>query len=220
MNFPTYFDFVVLVALLLSLAVGDLLLSRKHSEPTMHKMGRGDTIKGYLLTARVAIDIIFSILLNITMFYLSMTLVYSSILIINSDFFSSVILKNAISGALLLLSFSAISFSLHILFFYFGGFIRSAMERHISARSWPKIIDYLYYSIGALFLLFLLFEYGGSGASNGLKLATQIVSGTFLLNAKLIKTSIEIFPEKFASERVAVRGIFGSDLIGLDNSKR
>ncbi len=85
---------------------------------------------------------------------------------------------------------------------YFAYCLGGALKAWLGA-AWPKLIDYPYYTAGAVLLVWIASQ--TSAGEQLVALRFEIVSGMILLNLKILKTSTEIFPTLYASPFNLVR---------------
>ncbi len=90
----------------------------------------------------------------------------------------------------------------HLLFYCVGGAMNQICEKcWPEKKSWPKVLDYFYYFAGGFFLFFVVMQTYTSPAS---EIWYSVSFGIFVLNLKILKTSIELFPDIYAN-KIAVR---------------
>lgn len=106
------------------------------------------------------------------------------------------------AGILVVIAFFFFAGWAHALSYCIGGAMNQICEKSWPGRnSWPKVLDYLYYSAGGVFLFFVVLQASTTPASEAW---FSVTFGIFVLNIKLLKTSIELFPDMYAN-KVAVR---------------
>lgn len=189
----------ILISISVALVVVDILMGRYYAKKSTIVGLDGDTDDGETLVElpwQSRISIVLALLaVACTSFYGGAFFVYAAL--------ETAAQGDVISGGgRVVIAFFFFAFWAHALSYCVGGAMYQICEKlWPGKKSWPKVLDYLYYSAGGVFLFFVVLQTSTSPVSEAW---FSVAFGIFVLNLKLLKTSIELFPDMYAN-KVAVR---------------
>lgn len=83
--------------------------------------------------------------------------------------------------------------AVHIVGYCFSGYL----HEKFGDNSWPKILDYPYYLIGAFAIGYVVYEFYKPDGISIYMLRWQVMLGIILLSLKIFKVSYDVFPTRY-----------------------